>query len=202
MLADILMREVVLMNKKNIVSSLIFLSAMVPLAAESEIFNIKVEDIDGTERTLESYKGKVLLIVNVASKCGFTYQYESLEAIYQKYKDEGLVIVGFPTNDFLGQEPGTDEEIKQFCTLNYGVTFPMFSKITVKGRRMHPLYRYLTSKETNPEFSGRITWNFNKFLVNGKGEIVDRFGSKDEPDSEKIVTALEEALSAAKGNVS
>ena len=201
-LADILMREVVLMNKKNIVSSLIFLSAMVPLAAESEIFNIKVEDIDGTERTLESYKGKVLLIVNVASKCGFTYQYESLEAIYQKYKDEGLVIVGFPTNDFLGQEPGTDEEIKQFCTLNYGVTFPMFSKITVKGRRMHPLYRYLTSKETNPEFSGRITWNFNKFLVNGKGEIVDRFGSKDEPDSEKIVTALEEALSAAKGNVS
>lgn len=190
------------MNKKNIVSSLIFLSAMVPLAAESEIFNIKVEDIDGTERTLESYKGKVLLIVNVASKCGFTYQYESLEAIYQKYKDEGLVIVGFPTNDFLGQEPGTDEEIKQFCTLNYGVTFPMFSKITVKGRRMHPLYRYLTSKETNPEFSGRITWNFNKFLVNGKGEIVDRFGSKDEPDSEKIVTALEEALSAAKGKVS
>jgi glutathione peroxidase len=182
------------MNNKNIVSGLIFLSSLVPLAAESEIFNIKVEDIDGNERTLETHKGKVMLIVNVASKCGFTYQYESLEAVYQKYKDEGLVIIGFPSNDFLGQEPGTDEEIKQFCTLTYGVTFPMFSKVTVKGRQMHPLYRFLTSKETNPDFSGRITWNFNKFLVSRKGEIVNRFGSKDEPDSMEITNAIEEAL--------
>ena len=189
------------MNKKNTVSGLIILSAMVPLAAESEIFNITVEDIDGNERTLESYKGKVMLIVNVASKCGFTYQYESLEAVHQDYKDKGLVIIGFPSNDFLGQEPGTDEEIKQFCTLNYGVTFPMFSKISVRGRKMHPLYHYLTSKETNPDFSGRITWNFNKFLVSRKGEIVDRFGSKDEPDSIGIINAVEKALATAAGGL-
>lgn len=171
---------------------------MIPFAAEPNIYTIAVEDIEGNERTLESYKGKVMLIVNVASRCGFTYQYKSLEAVYQKYKENGFAILGFPSNDFLRQEPGNNESIKEFCIQKYNVSFPMFSKIAVKGRRMHPLYHYLTSKETSPEFSGRITWNFNKFLIGRRGEIVRRFGSKDEPECAKIINAIEESLAAAK----
>ena len=188
------------MIQGRLISSLFFVSSMMPLPAESGIHGIEVEDIDGSRRTLAELKGKVILIVNVASKCGFTYQYETLEALYQKYKDDGLVILGFPSNDFLGQEPGTNEKIKEFCTLNYGVTFPMYAKISVKGRNAHPLYRHLTSRKTNPGFSGRITWNFNKFLINGEGEVVGRFGSRDEPDSPKVVRAIENILAATKGN--
>jgi len=138
------------------------------------------------------------LIVNVASKCGYTPQYEGLQKIYQEYKDKGLVILGFPANNFKNQEPGTNEEIKEFCSLNYGVTFPLFAKISVKGDDIHPLYRYLTSQDTNPEFAGDISWNFNKFLVDPSGKVVARFESRDKPESEKVVAAIEVSLKSVK----
>lgn len=163
-------------------------------SAVDSIYSFTVEDIDGNEVSLASFEGKVVMIVNVASKCGFTYQYEGLQELYEEYRERGFVILGFPANNFLWQEPGTDEEIKSFCTLNYGVTFPMFSKISVKGRDIHPLYGYLTSKESNPRFSGNITWNFNKFLIGRDGEIIGRFDSKTEPEDENIIRAIEGAL--------
>ena len=158
------------------------------------IYDFKMKDINGKEVGLDAYKGKVVMIVNVASKCGFTPQYEGLQKLFQTYKEKGFVILGFPANDFLGQEPGTDEEIKQFCSLKYNVTFPMFSKIVVKGKGQHPLYTFLTGKETNPDFAGDISWNFNKFLVNREGKIVARFGSRDKPESESVTKAIEAAL--------
>jgi glutathione peroxidase len=158
------------------------------------IYDFTVKDIDGKDVKLEQFKGKAILIVNVASKCGFTSQYEGLQKIYLQYKDQGLVILGFPANNFMGQEPGTNEEIKQFCSLNYNVTFPMFSKISVKGKDIAPLYKFLTEKETNPEFSGKISWNFNKFLIDRAGKIVARFGSRTKPESEEMIQAIEKAL--------
>jgi glutathione peroxidase len=162
--------------------------------SKQSIYKFSAENIDGVNTSLEKYKGKVVLIVNTASQCGYTPQYKGLQAIYDKYKDKGFVILGFPTNDFGGQEPGSNEEIKEFCTLKYKVTFPMFAKITVKGEETHPLYKFLINKETNPEFAGDITWNFNKFLANDKGEIVARFSSKDEPESEAVTSAIEKYL--------
>jgi len=134
------------------------------------------------------------LIVNTASKCGFTGQYEGLQALYDQYKEQGLVVLGFPSNDFLRQEPGTNEEIKSFCKINYGVTFPLFAKIAVKGKEQHPLYHYLTSAETNPEHSGKITWNFNKFLIDRDGLVMARFGSRTQPQDAKLIKQLEDAL--------
>lgn len=160
----------------------------------NSVYDFVVKDIDGNDVKLVDYAGKVLLIVNVASKCGFTSQYEGLQALYQKYQDQGLVILGFPANNFLNQEPGTNAEIKQFCSLNYQVTFPMFSKISVKGKDQAPLYQFLTSNKTNPEFGGGISWNFNKFLIGRNGQIVDRFGSRTKPQSDKVVQAIEKAL--------
>jgi glutathione peroxidase len=165
-----------------------------PKLTEKSVLEFTMRSIDGQDVKLESYRGKVLLLVNVASKCGFTPQYEGLESIYKKYKDQGLVVMGFPANNFFWQEPGTNEEIKTFCTTKYNVTFPMFAKISVKGKKMHPLYQFLTSKETNPEFSGNISWNFNKFLIDRAGKIVDRFGSKEKPEDERVVQAVEKAL--------
>ncbi len=161
---------------------------------EKSVLEFSLKNIKGQDVKLSDYSGKVLLLVNVASKCGYTPQYEGLESIYRKYKDQGLVVMGFPANNFLGQEPGTDEEIMTFCTTRYNVTFPMFSKISVKGDKIHPVYRFLTSKETNPEFGGDISWNFNKFLVDRSGKIVDRFGTRDKPESEKVVQAIDKAL--------
>jgi glutathione peroxidase len=161
---------------------------------EKSVLEFTLKNIKGQDVKLSEYSGKVLLLVNVASKCGYTPQYEGLENIYRKYKDQGFVVMGFPANNFLGQEPGTDEEIMTFCTTKYNVTFPMFSKISVKGDKIHPLYRFLTSKETNPEFSGGISWNFNKFLVDRSGKIVDRFGTREKPENEKVVQAIEQAL--------
>lgn len=163
-------------------------------ASETSMYDISVETIDGEIHRLDRYRGSVILIVNVASRCGFTYQYETLEDLYRKYRDRGLVVLGFPSGDFLGQELDSNEEIKDFCELNYGVTFPIFSKIHVVGRRIHPLYEYLTSRETGGEFAGRISWNFNKFLVDAGGAVVDRFGSSVEPDSAEIAFAIENAL--------
>jgi glutathione peroxidase len=158
------------------------------------IYALVAKDIDGRERSLSEFTGKVLLIVNVASKCGFTPQYKNLQALYTRFKDRGFEILGFPSNDFMRQEPGTEAEIKSFCTLNYGVTFPMFSKISVRGRDIHPLYAFLTDKATNPQFPGKITWNFNKFLLDRKGNIVARFDSKDDPLGDKVPRLVEAAL--------
>ncbi len=158
------------------------------------IYDFTRKDIDGNKVDLDQYKGKVVMIVNVASKCGYTPQYEGLEAMYDKYKDNGLVILGFPANNFKGQEPGTDEEIKEFCTLTYGVQFPMFSKVSVLGEDQDELFTYLTSQD-NPDFKGDISWNFEKFLVNKEGKLIRRFKTKVEPESEEITKAIELALS-------
>ncbi|MEI8122715.1 MAG: glutathione peroxidase [bacterium] len=160
----------------------------------NSIYDFKVNQIDGVPVTLAAYKGKVMLVVNVASRCGFTGQYAGLQKLYETYKDRGLVVLGFPANDFLGQEPGTNPEIAQFCSLKYHVTFPMFEKIEVTGRNQHPLYHYLTDKTTNPEFSGKVTWNFNKFLIGREGHILARFGSRVSPDDKDLKTAIEKAV--------
>ena len=160
----------------------------------NSIYDFKAKDIDGADRSLSEFAGKVLLIVNVASKCGFTPQYKGLEALYERYRDRGFEILGFPANNFLWQEPGTDADIKSFCGLRYGVTFPMFSKISVKGKDIHPLYAFLTGEETDPGFAGKITWNFNKFLVDRAGKVVQRYDSKDEPMGDRIPPAVEESL--------
>jgi len=161
---------------------------------EKSIYDFQVIDIDGNEIKLNKYLGKVLLIVNTASKCGFTKQYEGLQKLYEKYQEQGLVILGFPANNFFRQEPGSNEEIKEFCQLNYGVTFPMFSKISVKGKDIHPLYEFLTSKKTNPQFGGKISWNFNKFLIDRKGNIAGRFGTRKSPEDKEIIAAIESLL--------
>ncbi|MFN2392032.1 MAG: glutathione peroxidase [Pyrinomonadaceae bacterium] len=158
------------------------------------VLDFKMKDIDGKDVNLKKYKGNVLLIVNTASKCGYTPQYEGLQVIYDKYKAKGFSVLGFPANNFGGQEPGTEKEIKEFCESKYKVTFPMFAKISVKGEDQDALYKFLTNKETNPKFAGDITWNFNKFLVDRKGNIVARFSSKDTPVSEAVMSAIEKEL--------
>jgi glutathione peroxidase len=160
----------------------------------SKVLNYKMKGIDGSEVDLAKYKGKVVLLVNVASKCGLTPQYKGLQALYEKYQDKGFVIVGVPANDFGAQEPGTDAEIAKFCSTTYNVTFPMLSKVVVKGKGQAPLYQYLTSKETNPKFGGDIQWNFTKFLVSREGQIVNRFEPRVSPDSAEIKTAIEAEL--------
>jgi glutathione peroxidase len=157
------------------------------------IYEFEVENIDGKVVSLEAYKGKAVLVVNVASKCGYTPQYEGLQALYEEYGKEGLVILGFPANNFRGQEPGTDEEIKQFCTLEYGVEFPMFSKVSVVGEDQAELFKYLTSLD-NPDFTGEIKWNFEKFLISKEGELTRRFRSKVKPQSEELVSAIKKEL--------
>lgn len=160
-------------------------------AADPKIYSFTVKTIDGQEKKLSEYKGKALLIVNTASRCGFTRQYEGLEELYKKYQAKGLEILGFPANNFMFQEPGSDEDIKKFCSLKYNVTFPMFSKIDVKGKGMHPLYAYLT-KET--DFKGDVSWNFNKFLISPDGRVIARFESKDEPLGANVVSKIESVL--------
>ncbi len=159
---------------------------------QEHIYEFSMKTIDGEDRSLAAYKGKVLLIVNVASKCGYTPQYEGLQALYEKYKDTGLMILGFPANNFMWQEPGTDEEIAQFCSLEYGVTFDMFSKVSVKGSDQHPLYRFIT---THPAVEGPVKWNFQKYLVNRKGEPVSKFMSGTEPLDDELLQAVEALLS-------
>lgn len=160
----------------------------------NSIYDFSLKDIDRKEVSLSQYRGKVVLIVNVASRCGYTPQYQGLQNVYLKYKDRGFVTLGFPANNFMGQEPGTEEEIKTFCSIKYNVTFPMFSKVSVKGDDIHPLYKFLTSKETNPEFGGDIKWNFNKFLVDKSGKIIARFEPGVKPESDQVIQAIEKAL--------
>ena len=161
---------------------------------EKSMYEFTMKDIDGSDVKLDAYKGKVVMFVNVASKCGLTPQYEGLEKIYKTYKDRGFVVLGFPANNFLGQEPGTEKEIKEFCKLKYDVTFPMFSKISVKGTDQHPFYTFLTNKQSSPGFDGDITWNFEKFLADKNGKLVARFNPSTLPDDPKVVEAIETAL--------
>jgi glutathione peroxidase len=181
------------------------LLVLIPLAARAtaddakkpaSVLDFHVKDIDGKDVDLAKYKGHVLLVVNTASQCGFTPQYKDMEAVYEKYKDQGFEVLAFPANEFGKQEPGSNEQIKEFCSSKYKVSFPLFSKIVVKGEGMDPLYQFLTSDATNPKFSGTIPWNFTKFLVNKKGEVIARFQPRDKPTSESVTHAIETALAA------
>jgi glutathione peroxidase len=157
--------------------------------AASTVHEFSLPSIDGAAAPLSAYKGKVALIVNVASQCGYTPQYAGLEKLYEKYKDKGFVVLGFPANNFGAQEPGTNAEIKTFCSRNYNVTFPMYSKISVKGADKAPLYKFLTESS-----GGEVQWNFTKFLVDANGKVISRFESGVEPDSSELVGAVEKAL--------
>ena len=158
------------------------------------IYDFVMDDIDGNAVKFDRFKGLVILVVNVASKCGFAHQYKKLQEIYERYRDKGFIVLGFPANNFLWQEPGSNSDIKSFCGLKYNVTFPMFSKISVRGKEQAPFYRFLTEKETNCSFYGKIKWNFTKFLINRKGEIVDRFSPTTKPNSDRVINKIEEIL--------
>jgi glutathione peroxidase len=172
--------------------------ASYPKVQVAPLLDFTMKDIDGKPVKLARYAGDVILVVNVASFCGNTPQYADLEKMYTKYKDQGFTILAFPANEFGQQEPGTNKEIKEFCTSKYNVTFPVFSKIVVKGEGQHPLYKYLTDKKTDPQFGGDIEWNFAKFLINRKGEIVARFPAKQNPSSPEVVQEVEKQLAAPK----
>ncbi len=176
---------------------LLLISLLMSINLTSEradsVYEYELKTIDGENISLEEYKGDVLLIVNTASECGNTPQYEGLQNIYEKYEERGFKVLGFPANNFGGQEPGSEEEIKEFCELNYGVTFPLFSKVSVKGDDIVPLFDFLTSQD-NPDFTGEIGWNFEKFLVDRNGNLVRRFKTSVEPESEQLIEALETYL--------
>jgi glutathione peroxidase len=164
--------------------------------AETKLQDISLKDIDGKATSLKNYDGKVLLVVNVASKCGLTPQYKALEAVHQKYKDKGFTVLGFPCNDFGSQEPGSNEEIKEFCSSKYSVTFPMFDKLHVKGPEQHALYTALTGPGS--QYPGDIKWNFGKFLIGRDGKVIKRFEPKTAPDSPEVTQAIEAAIAQKK----
>lgn len=169
-----------------------------PPAAIGPIHQFELNDIDGVPVKLGAYSGKVLLLVNVASQCGYTPQYAGLEQLYQRYRADGLVVLGFPANNFGSQEPGTEEQIKDFCTMNYNVTFPMFAKISVRGDDIHPLYKFLTEAvPTHTGSPGPVTWNFNKFLIGRDGSVIGRYDSKVEPLGPELTGEIEKALAQA-----
>jgi glutathione peroxidase len=172
----------------------VVLCVVMTFAADKSVYDYPLNTIDGQPTSLGAYKGKVLLVVNVASRCGFTPQYSALESTYEKYKDRGLVIVGVPANNFGAQEPGTNEEIKTFCTRKYNVQFPMMSKVSVKGSDTTPLYQYLTDSSLNPKTGGEIKWNFTKFLFDRNGNVVARFEPEVTPDSPQVTAAIEKVL--------
>jgi len=181
-------------SRKNVYLTLgLLLMSAGSLFAASNIYNFTLPSIDGKPMPLADFKGKVVLMVNVASQCGYTPQYTGLEALYEKYKDKGFVILGFPANNFGAQEPGTNQEIKTFCSRKYSVTFPMYGKVSVKGDDQTPLYKYLTSV-ADPTHSGDIKWNFTKFLVDRDGKVVQRFESAVTPESPEVVDAVEKLL--------
>ncbi len=166
-------------------------SAQEPTQAKGNLHDFIVRAIDGSDYPLAQLAGRKIMVVNVASKCGLTPQYKALQALYEKYRESGLVIVGFPANNFLGQEPGTNEEIQTFCEVNYGVTFPMMAKISVKGKEMHPLYAWLTKKSENGVEDSPVTWNFQKFLIDERGNRVASIAPKTKPDTEEVVRWIE-----------
>ena len=166
------------------------------------LHHIQAKANDGSDQSLEKYAGKALLIVNTASECGYTPQYKGLQALYERYRARGFEVLAFPSNDFGAQEPGSDAEIKQFCTSKYNVTFPMTSKISVKGDDKHPLYQFLTEGKVSEEFGGDIEWNFAKFLVDRNGNVMARFGSRTAPDAPPVAEAVEKALAAGPAKAS
>ncbi len=172
----------------------LLISIMVVLPAMSQerknLYDFTVKDIRGEDYKLSQLKGKKVLVVNTASKCGLTPQYEDLEKLYREYRDKGLVIVGFPSNDFASQEPGTNEEIATFCTVNYGVTFPMMSKISVKGDEIHPLYKWLTEASENGVEDSKVAWNFQKYLIDEEGNLVGHVPPRKKPDTQEIIDWL------------
>lgn len=175
-------------------SILLLAFALLLAPAGKTIYDFNMKDIDGKSVSLSAYKGKVLLVVNVASRCGNTPQYKDIEALYEKYKDKGLVVLGFPANNFMEQEPGSDATIKTFCTTEYHVTFPMFSKISVKGSDMHPLYKYLTDKSQNGVVDAPIKWNFQKFIIGRDGKVVSSIAPKTSVNDPDVIKAIEKAL--------
>ena len=177
--------------------SVLFCAASL-MAADKNVFDFTLNSIDGQPTSLASFKGKVVMLVNVASRCGFTPQYSALESVYEKYKDRGFVIVGIPANNFGKQEPGTNQEIKTFCTTKYKVSFPMMSKVSVKGDDITPLYQFLTDKSYSPKTGGEIQWNFTKFLVGPDGRVITRFEPDVTPDSPEVIAAIEKALNDLK----
>jgi glutathione peroxidase len=181
------------LRKFFLMLSVVFVAVLAGAQAQS-IYNFTMKSIDGDPVSLKSYSGKVVMVVNVASKCGFTPQYAGLEKLYEKYKDRGFVIVGVPANNFAQQEPGTNDEIKKFCSNKYNVTFPMMSKVSVLGEDQTPLYRFLTDKSANPQVGGDIKWNFTKFLFDRSGKPVARFEPAVTPDSPEVQAAVESAL--------
>lgn len=172
----------------------VFLGLNVMADASKSVYGIPLKDIDGKSTSLKAYEGKVLLVVNVASKCGLTPQYKALQAVHNKYKSKDFTVLGFPCNDFAGQEPGTPQQIKAFCADTYNVNFPLFEKLHVKGPQQHPLYEVLTGKDS--PFPGDVKWNFGKFLIGKDGKILKRFEPKVEPDSADVLQAIEAALAA------
>jgi len=179
------------MHMKKLYLLLTLILPLFAMAQTTNFHSFTVQSIEGEKVDLSIYKGKKVLVVNVASKCGLTPQYEALEELYRKYKDQGFVVVGFPANNFMGQEPGSDEEIKQFCTSKYDVTFPMMSKISVKGDDIHPLYKWLTQKSENGTFDAEVQWNFQKFMIDENGKLIGVVSPREKPDCEKIVSWIE-----------
>lgn len=180
-------------HSRAYLAGLVVLLMSASLFAASSIYDFTLPSIDGKPLPLSTFKGKVVLVVNVASRCGYTPQYSALESTYEKFKDQGFVIVGFPANNFGSQEPGTNQEIKTFCQTKYSVTFPMYGKVSVKGADQTPLYQYLTTT-ANPALAGDIKWNFTKFLVDRNGNVVKRFEPDVKPDSPEVVEAIQELL--------
>jgi glutathione peroxidase len=164
------------------------------LKQEGTVLRFTMKSLDGQDIDLAKYEGQVVMIVNVASKCGYTPQYQQLQALHEKYAERGLAILGFPCNQFLWQEPGSAETIQEFCRVNYGVTFDMFAKVEVKGKHACDLYKYLTSLDTQPKGAGKISWNFEKFIIDRSGNVVARFGSSTKPDDPAIVAVIEREL--------
>ena len=177
------------------ISSLLLLVTTMAFAGSS-IYEIALKDINQKPTDLKSFKGKVVLVVNVASQCGLTPQYQGLEKLHQDYKGKGFSVLGFPCNDFGSQEPGTNEEIKEFCSSKYNVSFPMFDKLHVKGAEQHPLYSLLSGKDS--KFAGDVKWNFGKFLIGRNGEVIRRFEPKTTPNDPEVIKAIETALAATK----
>ncbi len=176
---------------KRLVLVTILISIVMTMSAQNSIHAFKVKTLTGEDFDMSTLKGKKVLVVNTASKCGLTPQYKDLEALYKKYKDNGFVVMGFPANNFMNQEPGTNEEIAEFCEINYGVTFPMMDKISVKGKDQAPIYSWLTEKSKNGKMDSEVSWNFQKYLIDENGTLVDVVPPREKPDSERIINWIE-----------
>ena len=179
------------MKNLNLFIIAIFIGFSLSMSAQENFYSFKVKTLEGEPFDMASLKGKKVLVVNTASKCGFTPQYETLQAVYEKYGGDNFTIIGFPANNFMKQEPGDNKEIREFCTENYGVTFPMMEKISVKGDDMHPLYQWLTQKSKNGVMDSKVGWNFQKYLIDENGTLVEMFSSKTSPDDKEIISWIE-----------